>query len=147
MVWSFNVFLSYIDWYLIQDCLWILISSSCYSYSSERNWRNAFIKERGRNAFLKVRNEEGTKPNFSEKNGAGTKRLFREEHAKGTNCSFFVPLCQIFQFLHENWKMKNPSLKNFLKHSIYSMFNWISFSMQLSYFFYVFAWLLATRKI
>ena len=52
-----------------------------------------------------MRNEEGTKPRVSERNGAGTKRLFSKEHAKGTIRSVFVPFSQIFSYFgHEKWK-------------------------------------------
>ena len=49
-----------------------------------------------------MRNEEGTKPLFSERNGAGTKALFSERNGEGTIRSFFVPFYPIFTtFGHE----------------------------------------------
>ena len=61
-----------------------------------------------------MRNEEGTKPLFSERNGAGTKALFSERNGEGTIRSFFVPFYQIFTtFGHEKWEkycFKTPSI-------------------------------------
>ena len=56
-----------------------------------RHWRNAFIWERVRKAFLKLRNGNGTQSLFfkEERNGNGT--LKSERNGKGTIRSFSVP--------------------------------------------------------
>ena len=86
-----------------------------------------------------MKNGEGTKPHFSEKNGAATKRLFCKERAKGTIRSFFVPFLFFFiKFLRllavKNGKGIASKLKNllnnfnfFLIHSMDKSFDEITF--------------------
>ena len=65
------------------DC--IIYASIVYKRVSDTisqtiRWPGSISYKDVRNAFLKMRNEEGTKQLFSERNGAGTKVLFSERN-------------------------------------------------------------------
>ena len=119
-------------------------------YKKARNWRNAFGKRSSKWGTRKERNHIFRKGTEQERKGFFERNVQKDRivHFPFLFTRFFQLLAMTnAKFLHKNWKTNFPSFKIFLKYSIDPMINWkVSFAMQLSYLFFVFAWLLATQK-